>query len=310
MFVEILTNSIGELAALAAASIWAGTSIIDNLLGEKISPRHMVFFKGATGIVLTALALLWQGVGFPTLSPVNLGFLLLSGVIGISFSDTCYFQALYCLGARRTLLLLTLTSPCSALLAFTFLQENLSLINWMGMGVTIFGVAWVIGERSSEECNSKQSLQLKKGAIYGLLAAMGQAAAAVLCRAALTQSSLNPLWSTLLRLSAGVIALLLWHTLQTRKQSPGKQQQKQFGGLSLDTLVRVAVSAFFATFLGIWLQQTAFKYAATGVVQALSATSPVFILPIAMWMGEKVSFRAIQGVLIAFAGIGLLLGLV
>ncbi|KAF3884990.1 MULTISPECIES: DMT family transporter [Nostocales] len=305
MFVNLLINSLGEIAALSAASIWAFTAIVDNGLGQKISPWKMTLLKASIGIVAIVLTILWQGIGFPILNPVSIGFLLLSGVIGICFSDTCYFQALYCLGPRRALLLQTLTSPFSALLAYAYLHESLSLINWLGMGVTLVGVAWVIGEENSEKSHSNRSPKLQTGIIFGVLASMGQAIGAVLSRAALTQTSINPLWSTLLRLSAGVAVLLLWYFLQKRKHFPHRKQQKIFGGLPMGT---VTISAFFGTFVGGCLQQTAFKYTATGVAQALCATSPAFILPIAMWMGEKVSSRAIQGVLIAFAGIGLLLG--
>jgi drug/metabolite transporter (DMT)-like permease len=70
----------------------------------------------------------------------------------------------------------------------------------------------------------------------------------------------------------------------------------------------IAITALFSTYLGIWLQQTAIKYTATGIAQALISTSPLFVLPIALWMGEKVSFRAFLGVLVALGGIALLFG--
>jgi drug/metabolite transporter (DMT)-like permease len=67
------------------------------------------------------------------------------------------------------------------------------------------------------------------------------------------------------------------------------------------------VTAFFSTYLAIWLQQVSLKFAATGIAQALSSTSPLFILPIAAAMGEKISPRAVLGVVIALAGVWLLL---
>ena len=68
----------------------------------------------------------------------------------------------------------------------------------------------------------------------------------------------------------------------------------------------VAIAAFGSTYLGIWLQQTSLKFAPTGIAQTLLATSPIFILPIMALMGEKVSIRAILGVLLAIGGISLL----
>ena len=40
--------------------------------------------------------------------------------------------------------------------------------------------------------------------------------------------------------------------------------------------------------------------------QALFATSPLFVLPIAARLGEQISFRAVMGVLVALAGVALL----
>jgi drug/metabolite transporter (DMT)-like permease len=68
----------------------------------------------------------------------------------------------------------------------------------------------------------------------------------------------------------------------------------------------VVGTAFAGTFLGIWLQQTALKFTATGIAQSLTATSPLFVLPIAWMVGERVSLRSVVGVLLALAGIWLL----
>jgi drug/metabolite transporter (DMT)-like permease len=54
------------------------------------------------------------------------------------------------------------------------------------------------------------------------------------------------------------------------------------------------------------LQQTAIKFTPAGIALTLLQTSPLFIMAGAICIGEKVSFRAIAGVVIAIAGIGLL----
>ncbi|MEM6593033.1 MAG: DMT family transporter, partial [Cyanobacteria bacterium P01_C01_bin.73] len=167
------------------------------------------------------------------------------------------------------------------------------------IGLTLTGVGWVISERVPQvtgtgELPSFQSIGL------GLLAAMGQATGAVLSRAALADTAVDPLWSTLLRLVAGVGTLLV--LLLTVKQK--QLLFKPLGSLRL--LSAVAIAAFFGTYLAIWLQQTALKYAPTGVAQTLTATSPIFVLPIAALMGDRVSSRAVLGVGVAIVGIGLL----
>ena len=68
----------------------------------------------------------------------------------------------------------------------------------------------------------------------------------------------------------------------------------------------IAIAAFGSTYLGIWLQQTSLKFAPTGIAQTFLATSPLFILPIVALQGEKISLRAIFGVMISLAGIALM----
>jgi drug/metabolite transporter (DMT)-like permease len=68
----------------------------------------------------------------------------------------------------------------------------------------------------------------------------------------------------------------------------------------------IVLTAFGSTYLGIWLQQTALKFSPVGIAQTLTATSPLFVLPIAAMMGDKISMRAIFGVAIALAGIWIL----
>jgi drug/metabolite transporter (DMT)-like permease len=71
----------------------------------------------------------------------------------------------------------------------------------------------------------------------------------------------------------------------------------------------VLVATVVGTYVGNSLQQFSLKFTSAGVTQTLLSTSPLFVLPIAVWMGEKISPRAVGGVLLALVGIALLFGL-
>lgn len=117
-------------------------------LGQKIPPLALNLSKGVIAIAFIALTLIVQGnYWFAQIDAVAVGFLLLSGVLGIGLGDTFYFEALNNLGARRTLLLEALAPPLSALIALIFLQESLSAKAWAGIFLTVLGVAWVVSER-------------------------------------------------------------------------------------------------------------------------------------------------------------------
>ncbi|PSB18999.1 EamA family transporter [Phormidesmis priestleyi ULC007] len=288
----------GEFAALSAALIWASASVIYSKVGRQLSPLILNLTKGWIAIVLIVLTLLLRGQLIPSISASHWGLLLLSGILGIGFGDTAYFNALNCIGARRTLLLETLAPSLSALLAMLFLQEHLSSVAWWGIGLTLTGVFWVVAERVPE--SAQTHFRPLRGLGFGFLAALGQSIGAVLSRAALSGTDIDPLLSTLIRLIGGTIVLLMWVFIRPPRE-------KLFKPLSSQRLfVTVAGTAFISTYLGIWLQQISLKYAATGVAQALTNTSPLFILPIALWMGEKVSLRAVLGVAVALAGVWLL----
>lgn len=294
----IWTEFRGEIAALSAALLWAIASFIYTGLGKQMSPLWLNLTKSSIAIGFIGLTLVLQRDASPHLAPISFTLLFLSGAVGIGFGDSVYFEALTCLGARRALLLGAIAPPLSACLAVLFLQEQLTLSAWLGILLTVAGVTWVVIERTPDQIQSQ--LQLKRGIILGLLAAFAQAGGAVLSRSALAETAVTPLWSSLIRLTAAVLVLspwLIWRQPSWQNLQPLRSRK----------FVLILTAASFAgTYLGIWLQQTALKYTATGIAQALIATSPLFIIPIALMMGERVSLRAILGAVIALGGIWLL----
>lgn len=287
----------GELAALTAAFIWACGSIVYTGVGRQITPLALNFTKGWVAIALLCLTFLLTGQSIPSIEFTPLLMLFLSGVIGIGFGDTAYFSALNCLGARRTLLFETLAPPLSAILALIFLHERLAISAWFGIGLTIAGVIWVILERTSDR---HENFRPRLGSFYGILAAVGQAAGAVMSRSALVNTDIDSLWSTLIRLMGGTIALLIWILLKRQSIEIVKPLRDR------KLLTIIAGTAFISTYLGIWLQQTSLKYATTGIAQALSSTSPLFVIPLSRAMGDRVSMRSVIGVLISLIGVSLL----
>lgn len=286
----------GEISALTAAGLWAFSTLLFGRLGKWLSPLILNLAKGAIAITFILLTLLLRQQLLVTLPLTSVTLLLISGTIGIGLGDTAYFATVNELGPRRALLMETLAPPLSALLALIYLQEQLSAIAWLGVLTTLAGVAWVVSERAT----AGQVKHLSRGILFGILAAGGQATGAVLSRAALAHTTVDPLWSALLRLVAGLLSLLA--ILGVQPNWGHGISQLRSGRL----LGGVAIAAFFGTYLAIWLQQTAFKFAQTGIAQSLLATSPVFVLPMALAIGEKVTLRAALGALVALGGVCLL----
>lgn len=200
----------GELAALAAALLWAIAASIFARLGDRVPPLTLNLTKGIVAMGFLGAMLLLLQRPFPEVEFRAIAFLLLSGAIGIGLGDTFYFRALGLIRARRSLLLESLAPPLSTVLAFLWLGESLKPANIAGIFLTLGGVIWVVSERLEQETSapplpSKDSApspqtiasrsynqrpsSLRQGLGFGLLAALGQASEAVLSRAGLADTT-------------------------------------------------------------------------------------------------------------------------
>ncbi|MEY2975969.1 MAG: hypothetical protein RLZZ435_106 [Cyanobacteriota bacterium] len=308
---EVLSPFIGEVAALTAAGLWALASVIYGWLGQQISALALNVLKGCAAIAMLLLTIALTETNFSLNAGIPLAAILplsLSGVVGIGIGDTAFFKVLNTLGPRRALLLETLAPPLTALLGLFFLQEYLSLQAWLGILITIAGVAWVLSERTASLSYAFNPDLLKQGLAWAFVAEICQATGILLSRSVFLEMEISPLWSSLVRISAGTFTALLLFGFQRRgvKLDPLQTVQQIQKRFTPRLLVGILLGAFGGTFLGIWLQQTAVKYTLAGIAQTLSATSPLFAIPIAVVCGEAVSLRSILGAIVSIIGIGVL----
>ena len=302
----------GEIAGLAGACLWAICATVYASIGVKIPPLYLNLAKGVIAIVFIFITFAITRSQFSILS-INSSvviILAISGAIGIGIGDTAYFQALNTLGARKTLLIETITPTVTALLAFIFIGEKLGANLWIGIFITLIGIMWVISERNQVDTNADINLRLQQksivtGILWTLISILSEAIGAVVSRYALSTSDISPLESSLIRLLGAVTAIVILILFSSQK-SRQKQTKKYQMDWSVKILSIITITAFASTYLGIWLQQTAYKFSPAGVAQTLLATSPLFILPIVALKGEKVSIRSILGAIIALFGVSIL----
>ena len=134
------STSLGIAAALGASFVWSIASVLFVQLGRaKMSALALNLVK-----CTLALALLWatllilDGRAWPRgLTTSQLTALGASGLIGLTLGDTAYFLALSRLGARRTLLLATLSPPLTAIGAIFVLGEPVTWAMAAGMACVL-----------------------------------------------------------------------------------------------------------------------------------------------------------------------------
>jgi drug/metabolite transporter (DMT)-like permease len=290
----------GELAALTAAAIWAVSSTLYGQIGKQVAPLTLNLTKGLLAIGYLIITMLLTGERL-MIAPAQWWPLLLSGLIGIAWGDTFFFMALNSIGARLTLLINILSPVITALMASLYLGEQLALVNYLGITLAVAGVAGVIFDRTQADQSPKNYWQ---GVLWAVLSALANSIASICSRQAMLAGDLSPTVTTLVRLLAGtvgILMLMLWS-----KSGSSKLADNSGRFLDRKMLLRLAVVAFFSTYLGISLQQTALKYTAAGIAQTVGSTSPLFVLVYDWWQGEKISWQSILWAVVAIGGMSLL----
>ncbi len=256
-------------------------------------PVAMNFAKGI--IATLCLVILIIPGDLLTLDRSSLAILAISGIIGISLGDTFYFATLVRMGPRITLLIGTLIPVCVAIISVLFLNERIASSAWMGITLTIAGIAYVLWDRSSGDA---KPAHLGSGSLFAIAFVITNALGIILTK--LGVANIPTLEATFTREFAAVMSLAAWGVMSRALLDWVKplQNTKLLGWLVL--------AAITGTFLGTWFSVIALKYTYASVAATLNSTSPLFILPlVAIFFKEHISIKSVAGAMMAVAGIGL-----
>ncbi len=236
---------IGPASATAAAVCWAVSTALFERVGRVLPAWLLNLSKGSIASVLLGLTILVLGQAPPGEAGAWI-WLTVSGIIGLGLGDTAYFISLRHLGHRRSLLMMLLAPIFAGLIALVAMHEVLSAGSWLGIGITLAGLGWVIAEQDSDATsapapalptadvpvvapsagaargnagdrlqNSASRLRASvshpfvawSGVTFGLIAAVAQAVGAVISRDVMQKPDVTPLWASLIRLVAGAAVL-------------------------------------------------------------------------------------------------------
>ena len=186
----------------------------------------------------------------------------------------------------------------TAIGAWFLLDEVLTGQHIAGIALAAAGVTMVVYFRPKK--SDPESGGSTSGIVMGVLSAVAMSLGVLLNKRGLVEA--DPLTATALRLSAAVVGLALFACVR-RELMPDFRKL-----LSPRVLRRLVPAAFIGTFLGLWLMAVGIKHTESAVANALHSTTPLFTLPIALFvLREKVGKLAIAGSFVAVAGVFLLL---
>jgi drug/metabolite transporter (DMT)-like permease len=237
-------------------------------------------------------------------------WLLLSGVVGYIFGDTCLFNAYVLIGSRFGQLFMTLAPPTAAITGFLFLGEDMSIQCIFGMLITLFGIGIsVLNKGGGHGLSFKLPL---KGVLFGIGAGLGQGGGLVLSKiginhykALIPADADNylqalPFSATFMRAIAGLIGFIIilrmskeYHIVSTKI----RDRKGMWNALGM---------TFFGPFLGVSLSLMAVEYTSTGIASTLMALTPVIILLPAKYIyKQKITTKEVIGAFISVVGVSL-----
>lgn len=292
---------IGELAAVITALCWASGSILFTLAGRRVGSvavnQIRLWFAVLLLIPLHALVL---GSPFPVDAQWQRFFWLgLSGLVGYMAGDGMLFEAFVRIGPRMSMLLMTLVPVFSGLLGFIFLGERMHLLEIVAVAVTLGAIGWVVSERRRPEDRGMFEIT-PFGILMGVGGALGQATGLVLAKKGL-EGGFSPISANMIRVSAAVIGLLI---VMIAKRRLGFYVRKLRERVVVGQLMGAAA---LGPVLGVVLSLVAISHAKLGIASTLMSLAPLFLIPLAhFFFGEKVTWRAVIGTVVAIAGSALL----
>lgn len=289
---------LGEWLCLASAGLWAIAVAMFRGPIERFGPKRVNLAKCALATILqgATVVALGQTESLLSASPLALGSLAASGLIGLVLGDTALFAAVGRLGVHRALLLQTLAPVFAALAAWAWLGELPTRGEWVGASVILLGIGLVVSP--DKRVLIQQSWPLT-GLLLATFAAFGQGAGLVLAKAGMEE--IAPLPASSFRLGVAAIGLAIWLGFAGRRSLGGafwREAALKSG---------IVPATVLGTYLAMFLLMMGLEMARTSVAAVLLATTPIFSLGIE-WVvhRRRPTLRAAIGTLIAVAGVSLL----
>lgn len=292
---------VGELAALGTSLCFSFGSILFTLSGREVGSVIVNRTRLLVSVLLVMLLhTLSFGMPIPIYAETKRWFWLgLSGFVGLALGDTFLFQAFLLIGPRLAMLMMALAPVLGAVLAWAFLRETLTLVEIIGIGITLGGIMLVIAGRRGEDetISTEHNRRYIIGLLCGLGGAVGQAGGLVLSKIGLADG-FPALSGNLIRLLAAMA--LIWLLALVNRQLISTYRTVR---AHLRAAMLLTGGAILGPVVGVWLSLVAIQNTNIGVASTLSSLMPIFLIPISyVVFKERVTRQAIIGTLVAFVG--------
>lgn len=290
---------IGALLAVASAAVLGLNSAIVRRGVQWAPPYYLIIFSltAATPVFIVIAFVTGQADRASELDRGDYGFLALAGLLNFIGGRYSNFMAIQAIGANLTAPLRSLSTLVSALLGFTLLNEEITALRIMGIGLLVIAplIAFSKPSQMKVELKSGRTIKLAQGFSFSGVAALSYAFSNFLIGYVLVGSGLSILGAAVAHAAAASAMLL---TLALPRNAKG------ISNLSMNSLyVFLLVSGTMIT--AQILRFAAFERAPVSVVSALVETLAFFGLGFAYLINrdhEVFSRQVVAGVILAVVG--------
>ncbi|MBN2565430.1 MAG: DMT family transporter [Candidatus Eisenbacteria bacterium] len=290
----LIAPHLGEALSLLAALIWAASVVLFRMSGRSFAPFALNLFKNtiATLLFLATFAVLRENLFRPA-PPLDYILLALSGVIGIAVADTVFFRSLNIVGAGPSQIVNLSYSPFVILFSWIFLGERLTPGDMVGAVLIILGIFITSSRRPMTDVSPSE---FRRGVGLATLSVALMALGVILAKPVLDRSPV--LWSTAVRLIAGLLALMALTAVSPKRRAVWRMFRPSS---SWKVAIPAAVLGTYVAML-VWIAGMKYTQASTAAI--LNQTSAVFVLPMAaVVLKEAITARKIAAVVLAIAGV-------
>jgi drug/metabolite transporter (DMT)-like permease len=287
----------GMASALGSALGWTLVSLVARDLTAEFPSLSLNIIRSAgASVLLVPVALTFGDVrSLGEVSALAWACLTVSVLAAIGIGDTAFFESTKFLGLGRAMTIATAGHPILAsVFALWWFGERVTTTVAVGSLITLGGLVLILGERSAETPGPLEGR--RRGLSLAFLAALAWAVSAALMKPPVQE--IDPLTIQAVRMPGS--ALVLWATPWARGTARTLWAQRHSVGrrvLLLSVLTAMSAVAYLS----------GLKYAGVTLGTVLSSASPLFALPIGfLAFGERMTWRATSGAVIAVAGIAIL----
>lgn len=290
-----------ELGGLACAPLWAISSIMLKSQTGKVDALRINALRSIFASAFLIIVALFSGrlSQLADLPPYAIFYLYFSVVIGMVVGDTLYIKGMGLIGVARALPI-SITYPIFVLpFSAIIIGESLTALTLIGVFITAIGLCVITApQKQSEEVSQITRKQYWRGVSFLLIASFCWAIGTITLKFGVAK--LDPIVAAAIRMPFMALVLLMIIFVKRDRGKKWYYGPKSLTVLALGGILGIGLGGLFFM-LGI-------KYAGTARTAILSATAPLFGVPLSMiFLHEKITLRIVLGTILCVFGIWLVI---